>query len=346
MRHILSTRFVLPLALTLFAAAPAPAQQEAQQEDADVLERGRELTEAFYQGELAEVVEAFNDDMRSALGGVEGLDTFRDQVLAQLGTETEVLDEQVTSPAGHRVYQRSARFERGPGSVVVLWAFDGDGRVAGFSIRPEQGEPEEAPTRHLDYRTKTPLRLPFDDEWTVVWGGRTVDQNYHAAHVDQRFAYDLLVVADGSRHTSAGAANEDYHCFRRPVLAPGPGTVAVVRDGVADNTPGEMNPGVPPGNHVVLDHGNGEYSFLAHFQEGTLRVAVGDTVAPGDTLGLCGNSGNSSEPHLHYHLQDTPTFGKGEGLPTQFLDYLADDEPVARGEPVQGQRIRPAGLSR
>jgi murein DD-endopeptidase MepM/ murein hydrolase activator NlpD len=60
----------------------------------------------------------------------------------------------------------------------------------------------------------------------------------------------------------------------------------------------------------------------------------------GDTLGLCGNSGNSSEPHLHYHLQDAPTFGKADGLPAFFVDYLADDKPVARGEPVQGQVIR------
>jgi murein DD-endopeptidase MepM/ murein hydrolase activator NlpD len=65
-------------------------------------------------------------------------------------------------------------------------------------------------------------------------------------------------------------------------------------------------------------------------------------VARGQRLGECGNSGNSSEPHLHYQLQDGPEMGPSAGLPAQFTDYLADGQPVARGEPVRGQAIRPA----
>jgi murein DD-endopeptidase MepM/ murein hydrolase activator NlpD len=149
-----------------------------------------------------------------------------------------------------------------------------------------------------------------------------------------------VVVRDGARHRGEGRANEDYHCWGLPIVAPAAGTVVGMRDDMADNVPGRMDASVPPGNHVVLDHGDDEYSFLAHLQQGSVRVQVGDVVASGDTLGLCGNSGNSSEPHLHYHLQTTPDFGKGEGLPAQFLHYVADGEPVARGEPVQGQAVR------
>ena len=54
------------------------------------------------------------------------------------------------------------------------------------------------------------------------------------------------------------------------------------------------------------------------------------------------NSGRSSEPHLHYHLQNSAQFGAGAGLPAQFLDYTADGERVARGEPIRGQTISPA----
>ncbi len=111
-------------------------------------------------------------------------------------------------------------------------------------------------------------------------------------------------------------------------------------DGHDDNVPGKMDPGHPLGNHVILDHGNGEYSFLAHLQKGSVAVEVGDEVEVGTFLGLCGNSGNTSEPHIHYHLQDTPTFGKGRGMPAQFVDYLADGVPVERGEPVKPQVIR------
>ena len=114
----------------------------------------------------------------------------------------------------------------------------------------------------------------------------------------------------------------------------------MAEDGIAENLPGVMNAEQPLGNHVILDHGNGEYSFLAHFKNGSLAVSVGDEVAAGDILGLCGNSGNSSEPHLHYHLQTTPTFGAGDGLPAQFLNYLADGKSVANGEPTRGQHIK------
>ena len=112
-----------------------------------------------------------------------------------------------------------------------------------------------------------------------------------------------------------------------------------VENGVADNVPGVMNAQVPMGNHVILDHGNGEFSFLCHFRQGTVLVKPGDTVKAGDVLGRAGNSGNSSEPHLHYHLQDSGEFGKGRGLPAPFTGYRADGKPVDRGEPVKGQTI-------
>ena len=61
----------------------------------------------------------------------------------------------------------------------------------------------------------------------------------------------------------------------------------------------------------------------------------------GQLVGLCGNSGNTTEPHIHYHLQGTAVFGKGEGMPAQVLNYRADGQDVARGEPVQGQVVSP-----
>jgi murein DD-endopeptidase MepM/ murein hydrolase activator NlpD len=92
---------------------------------------------------------------------------------------------------------------------------------------------------------------------------------------------------------------------------------------------------------VILDHGNGEFSLLAHLRRGSVAVRPGATVAAGQKLGECGNSGNTSEPHLHYHLQNTAVFGRAEGLPAQFMVYTADGRPVTRGEPVRGQTIHP-----
>jgi murein DD-endopeptidase MepM/ murein hydrolase activator NlpD len=189
--------------------------------------------------------------------------------------------------------------------------------------------------------TKTELRLPFDSRWFVFWGGRTLAQNHHASTLDQRFAYDLVVLREGRTHVGDRKHNEDYYCFGQRIVAPALGTAVSVENGVEDNVPGVMNPKQPMGNHVILDHGNGEFSFLCHLRKGTVAVRKGDQLKAGELLGLCGNSGNSSEPHLHYHLQDSADFGWGRGLPAPFRDYLADGKPMERGEPVKGQTIEP-----
>ncbi len=112
--------------------------------------------------------------------------------------------------------------------------------------------------------------------------------------------------------------------------------------GILDNPPGSLNTDDPLGNHVVIDHGQGEFSVLGHLQRDSLRVNVGDRVRAGHPIARCGNSGASTEPHLQYHLQDGPALGAAEGLPAQFLGYSADGALVERGEPRRGQFIRPA----
>lgn len=312
----------------------------AQEASFDPMVSGRTLTQHFYDGEFDAVRAAFTPEVDEALGGEEGLRGFHDLVQFQLGAEVEVLDESVEALPGVWVYQRVVRFEAVDDAIAVIWAFDEEGGVIGFSVQPASAT-EAAPSRYLDYQPQAELRLPFEGEWTVVWGGRELTQNYHAAYADQRFAYDLLVVVDGATHVGDGAVNEDYHCFGLDILAPAAGRVVAAVDGVVDNVPGEMNPAQVMGNHVVIDHGQEEYSILAHLQQGSVAVAVGDEVETGTVLGRCGNSGNSSEAHLHYHLQNTAEPLAGEGLPVFFVDYIADDEPVELGEPVQGQRLRP-----
>lgn len=299
-------------------------------------EMGRRYTEWFYAGEMDRLLERFSPGMRKLFASAEQIRAFRQQVLVQVGQEQEVLDERVASEGGGRVYVRIARFSGTPQPIAVTWAVAGDGAILGFSVRPE---PREADSEHLSYRTKTPLRLPFRGAWTVFWGGRTLADNYHAMARDQRFAYDFVVRREGTTHAGDGTANAQYFCYGQPILAPGAGRVVEAVDGIDDNRPGEMNRRQPLGNHVVIDHGNGELSFLAHLQPGSVAVRAGATVKAGDALGRCGNSGNSSEPHLHYHLQDTPRFADGAGLPAQFLDYRDDGKPVARGEPVRGHVV-------
>ncbi len=150
----------------------------------------------------------------------------------------------------------------------------------------------------------------------------------------QRYAYDDFVVVDGSlrRWYRKGDRLEDYRCYGAPILAPAYGLVVEVRDGVRD-APGAgtgwMDPFTPDfrGNFVTIRHAEEEYGFLAHLIPGSIRVAVGERVTEGQQIGRCGNSGHSTEPHLHFHLQDRADFFEAAGLPVAFDGVSIGGEP-------------------
>ena len=228
-------------------------------------------------------------------------------------------------------------------AIVVTFEAGGANRIAGLILRPELPK-KLPPDPKADYKQKARLMLPFasGEEWYVAWGGTTRSQNYHVDSPDQRHAFDLVVRKNGMTHTGAGTENTDYYAWGKTILAPAAGTVIEVVNNLPDNKPGlETDIKNAAGNHVVLDLGSSEYLLLAHLQKGSVRVKAGDRVGAGDALGLCGNSGNTSEPHLHLHLQDRPKlFGDAIGLPVTFSDYTADGKEVASGSPVQGQIIK------
>jgi hypothetical protein len=318
----------------LAGQAPVPADDPS----STTIRNGREMSTLFLEGDTAAAWARFSPDMQAAMTA-EALAAFRTQVAAQLGEEQSIVSEDSQLAQGVAVYVRTARWSKHDGDIVMQWAFDAEGRAAGFFIRPAAaGEP--AASRHLERDTVARLRLPFEGDWHVFWGGRTLEQNYHAANRGQRFAYDIVRVVDGRSHVGDGALLEQYHCWDQPILAPAAGRVVGAVGELPDQAIGTTNANQPAGNHVMLDLGNGEYALLAHFRQGSLKVGEGDSVVSGQELARCGNSGNTSEPHLHVHLQDSPVFGEGDGLPAVFNDYLADGQPVARGEPVRGQTVR------
>jgi murein DD-endopeptidase MepM/ murein hydrolase activator NlpD len=85
------------------------------------------------------------------------------------------------------------------------------------------------------------------------------------------------------------------------------------------------------GNVIVIDHGNGEFSFLAHLNQGSVRVSKGDEVKKGQVIGLLGNSGNSNAPHLHYHLMAGSELFRCDGLPVRFENVFS---PLIMEEPI------------
>ena len=325
-------------AAVLLAATRAHAAFDAD----SALAKAHRLLPHVVRDEPGPLWKEFDETMRGALRDSTSFAVTLSGIHAQTGSLDSVLSEQVQSPgAGNFVYRARCRFSATPVALEIVLAFGADGRVSGLLVRPPADEPrKEYPSTHLDDRTKTPLRLPFRDEWTVFWGGRTLATNYHAFTRDQRFAMDLLIVRDGTTHSGDGTKCSDYYCYGRPVLAPAAGTVVWEADSLPDQTPGRMDPAHATGNSLIIDHGNGEFSLLAHLQPGSLRFKTGERVAAGAEVGRCGNSGNTTEPHLHYHLQDGPRPFVADGLPAQFVDVVVDDRRVARAELQKGQRVR------
>lgn len=185
------------------------------------------------------------------------------------------------------------------------------------------------------FRLRAALRLPVAGR-LLVWSGH--DHLSHHRRWDYlfapirefgftsnagRFAYDLVPVdARGEMRSGDEAKNESWFGFGAPVVAPAAGTVVAV----VDRHPDDRNFDVAGlksdlmlvyGNHVVIDHGNGEHSLFAHLQQGSARVKLGDSVVAGQPVGAIGASGSAMFPHLHYQLQDGPT-ARAEGLPSYF----------------------------
>lgn len=149
--------------------------------------------------------------------------------------------------------------------------------------------------------------------------------------IGQRFAIDYVQVdAQGNTHQGDPRLNRNYYCYGQDVIAAASGKVVSVTNDIPENVPGPdravaMNEQTIAGNHVILEHGPDLYGCYAHMIPGSVRVKVGQRVRRGELLGKLGNSGNSSEPHLHMHLSDRPSFVRAEGVPYAFDSFLAQE---------------------
>ena len=194
-----------------------------------------------------------------------------------------------------------------------------------------------------------PLRGP---NWVAANGPsntsghrRTVITLDGMPRIAQRFAIDWVRIdPQGLTFKGNRTVNRSYHCYGEDALAVAAGVVTATKDGIPENTP-EADPEAPPvsravpitletvaGNHVILDLGDGVYAFYAHLQPGSLRVKIGDRVKGGDVVGLVGNSGNSTEPHLHFHLGNANSPLASEGLPYALPSFRLLGTAVIEGE--------------
>src|SRR6266513_5060476 len=142
----------------------------------------------------------------------------------------------------------------------------------------------------------------------------------------QRFAIDWMRFDEQGRLVHGDLADvHNYSDYGADVLAVADVRVVNTLNNLDDQVPGRLpDPSritihTVDGNHVVLDLGGGRFAFYAHLQKNSVRVKPGDEVKKGAVLGKLGNTGNTSAPHLHFHVMNRPSPLASDGLP-----YLID----------------------
>ena len=296
------------------------------------------LIRAINSSDSAAIQASFDAQMQQALPPEKTTPFFRGLVSAA-GKLKDAGVPQVTGPTA--IVRVTA--ERGAWDFKIT--LDTSNRISGLTVTPP-GSGSAADSTAVR-RSRTPMQLPFRGEWYVFWGGDNEKVNYHAAVPGQRRAADIIIKGAGDlSHKDTGRRNEHYFVYGKEILAAAAGTVVTAIDGVPDNEPGSMNPLCAVGNCLIIDQGSKEYAVYGHLKPGSLRVHKGDKVRKGQVLALCGNSGNSSEPHLHFHLQDSAILQDGAGITPYFTDVkcrrgrttLTDAEYTF----LQGDHIQPA----
>jgi hypothetical protein len=205
------------------------------------------------------------------------------------------------------------------------------------------------------YAGKTDLVLPLHGRIYVFDGHdfyshhrrQDVFRGGHFHPNSVRYAYDLMAMdADGNLYRGDRFKKESWLSYGMPVFAPSAGTVVDAANDVPENSYSngqvvypKLSEAVDPiglGNHVTIDHGNGEFSILVHMKPGSVNVRRGDHVSQGQQVGSIGFSGDTFLPHLHYMVMDRIDERTSRGLPSYFRDFKrvlgTKMESVRRGQ--------------
>lgn len=114
----------------------------------------------------------------------------------------------------------------------------------------------------------------------------------------------------------------------------------MVVDGVKDNRVGEMNTFNAGGNMTILKTAQNEYLVFCHFKHQSLKVKEGQQIKQGQLLGLCGNTGNSSEAHLHFHIQNTEDMHNATGIKCYFNKLVVNGKIQTDYSPIKSDKIK------
>jgi len=176
--------------------------------------------------------------------------------------------------------------------------------------------------------TRNKYILPFDGKWGVMNGGTTEGNSHSWDILTQRFAYDFVII-DTQENSFKYNPNmiENYYCYNQLILASQKGVVVDIRNNVRDyQKVGDYSVDWKTrhiaGNYITIKHDNEEFSFYAHLKKNSMKVKKGDVVKEGQHIANCGNSGNSTEPHLHFQVMNRRNFFFGKSLKIKFKNVI------------------------
>lgn len=176
---------------------------------------------------------------------------------------------------------------------------------------------------HVSKNTKQTYTLPIVQDWLVWSGGDNVLLNTHYHYKHQRHALDLIRVEQGMTYKGNPQLCENYYAYNKPILAPANGIVVEIVDGIADGVPGEINTNHPEGNYIIIKHNIHEYSMIAHIKPNSFKIEKGDELLRGQHIANVGNSGNSSEPHVHFQVMDSNDLQMAQTLKIKLHNYAS-----------------------
>ncbi|MGB2696269.1 MAG: M23 family metallopeptidase [Candidatus Zixiibacteriota bacterium] len=224
-----------------------------------------------------------------------------------------------------------------------------DGLRANFTFKINSDEKVvEFPIKLTAYQSKGDYIFPLKGSLCIVQNPMCLTA--HRQALSQEFAIDIFdsrLGESGEFSTTSKSSPtklSDYYIFQREIMAIGDGIVEEIGDkfpeaemsdprNFSEEFFAELRKQLIPkigfknficGNYIIINHNNGEFSFYGHLSEGSIRVKVGDEVMKGEIIGKVGNTGHSTEPHLHFHLMDSKDFLEANGLPVMFENVPID----------------------
>lgn len=218
------------------------------------------------------------------------------------------------------------------------------------------------------------IELPIRGEWLVEVSPADRIPSHGTDYFGLRYAFDFIQIdSKNPGHPTHDKSNMDYftkgiplnsyYCFGKPIYAPFSGKVVTVENNMLDGKKASwlsdqtsalrnslfLNPKreeikTIAGNYVVIEKEAGIYAVFCHIKSNTVEVQVGEIIYQGQLIGKVGHTGNSTEPHLHFHLMDSADPEKAQGLPLVFSQYETCKnekwQQVVDGLPAANERIR------